>query len=114
MLRLLALIVCSIIAIVSFTIVIAGLIYPPIHYWMENLVDGRTHHLVAIVPDEGGGLKAVLTVSFSGGRGDCAEHRDLVISEMKRIGEQGPFAAEASRIWLAERTMYCLAAEGTK
>ena len=47
-------------------------------------------------------------------RGDCNEHRDLVISEMKRLGEQGPNAALASQVWLSERTMYCLAAEGTR
>jgi hypothetical protein len=92
---------------------IVGTSYPPVEYWTQNLIDGRTHHLVAIVPDEGGGVRAVLTESFPGGRGDCLEHRDLVISEMRRIGEQGPSAAEASRIWFAERTMYCLANPGT-
>ncbi len=115
MLRILVFAVYWVIAVIPTTIVITILVHPPFEYWMANLVDGRTHYLVAIIPDEEtGGLKAVLAGSFPGGRGDCNEHRDLVISEMKRLGEQGPNAAIASRVWLSERTMYCLAAEGTR
>jgi hypothetical protein len=86
--------------------------HPPFRYWLQDRVHPATYHLVALIPDGTGNLKAVLTDTFQG-RGSCMEHLDLVISEMRRIGEQGPSAAEASRIWLAERTMYCLSSEGT-